>query len=96
MALLQVRNFPSESYAILALMAEQQKRSITQQTIYMLEQQMKDKISNKSRRLQAISSLQSMKLSLPENVPSAADLIRSDRDRQFMCSNSSAESGRIR
>ena len=40
MSLLQVREFPNKLYEMLAMVAETENRSITQQTIYMLKKQL--------------------------------------------------------
>lgn len=82
MALLQVRDFPAELYALLAFRAKMENRSLTQQTIYMLKNDLEGKNSkSESKRALALKSLSKMNLSLPKNSPTPAELIREDRDR---------------
>ncbi len=82
MALLQVRDFPTELYTLLGTVAEEQKRSITQQTIFMLEEQLtQQRQSDKKRRQQVLASLNNLHLALPKDAPSPVDLVRADRDR---------------
>lgn len=82
MALLQVRDFPAELYALLAFRAEMENRSLTQQTIYMLKNDLEGKNSkSKSKRISALESLSKMNLALTKNSPTPAEFIREDRDR---------------
>ena len=81
MSLLQVREFPNKLYEMLAMVAETENRSITQQTIYMLKKQLVPaENENQLRRRKVLSSLAATAMTLPPEAPSAADLIRSDRE----------------
>lgn len=82
MALLQVRDFPAELYTLLALKAQAENRSITQQTIHMLKEGLSEKSETVSSRAAVLNSISQMNLSLNKQVPSPAELIRQDRDRQ--------------
>ncbi len=82
MALLQVRDFPQELYALLAIKAQLENRSITQQTIYMLKEGLTEKSEQVSSRAAVLNSLSQMNLTMNKKVPSPAELIRQDRDRQ--------------
>jgi len=97
MPLLQVREFPQDVYALLALAAEQEKRSITQQTIFMLEQQLKGSVSkDKLRRTQILEQLQTLHLSLPSQAPDSVELVRNERDRQIELFGNDTNDGRVR
>ncbi len=80
MPLLQVRDFPENLYNLLSLRAQSENRSITQQTIYMLSQDL-DYLQNRNklRRKELINSLSSYTLS--EGAPSYTDFVRQDRER---------------
>ena len=81
MALLQVRNFPDETYEVISRMAKTERRSISQQTILLIERGLAGGDSEKQRRLRAIER------TLARQVPEAmkgvdfAAMIREDRDR---------------
>ena len=81
MALLQVRNFPDETYEVISRMAKTERRSISQQTILLIERGLAGGDSEKQRRLRAIER------TLARQVPEAmkgvdfASLIREGRDR---------------
>lgn len=83
MALLQVRDFPTTLYSLLAQKAESENRSITQQTIYMLSKDLTQDSQTylaKSNRKKALNTLSSLNLKLPAQAPSPAELIRADRE----------------
>ena len=82
MALLQVRNFPDETYALISEMAQAERRSIAQQTILLIERGLSSRESAKQRRRKALERT----LTLPElkcmkDVDFAAS-IREDRDNR--------------
>ena len=82
MALLQVRNFPDETYALISEMAQAERRSISQQTILLIERGLSGRESAKQRRRKALERT----LTLPElkcmkGVDFAAS-IREDRDNR--------------
>jgi len=82
MPLLQVRDFPSSTYGLLAQAAEAENRSITQQTIHMLSEILQDQnFKTKLKRNNALSALSGLNLTLSDKAPSYTDLIREDRER---------------
>lgn len=81
MSLLQVREFPNKLYEMLAMVAETENRSITQQTIYMLKKQLVPaENENQLRRRKVLSTMAATSITLPPEAPCAADLIRGDRE----------------
>ena len=85
MALLQVRDFPQQLYAMLSELAQSENRSITQQTTYMLGQALNsNQNQNILRRKQVLQSLGGMQLKENnEKIPSDyTSVIRSSRDRE--------------
>ena len=68
MALLQVRDFPQELYALLAIKAQLENRSITQQTIHMLKEGLTEKSEQVSSRAAVLNSISQMNLTMNKNV----------------------------
>lgn len=82
MPLLQVRNVPDELYEKLKVTAANDKRSITQETIVLLENALEEKSDNMTRRRFLLNKIDKMKNHLQyDTVADPADLIREDRDR---------------
>ena len=86
MPLLQVRDFPQDLYELLSRRAEEENRSITQQTIYMLKMMLNNNvelssIKKKEERKMLLDKISALNLHLPKDAPSAAELIRKDRER---------------
>jgi plasmid stability protein len=79
---LQVRDLPQDIYEALVLVAHAENRSLAQQTVVMLRTALDLKESRQARRRAVLEEIAS-RPPLPgiENFPSAADLIREDRDR---------------
>ena len=80
MALLQVRNFPDDKYEVISRMARDQRRSIAQQTVLLIERGLEsgDDISRRQRAIE-----RTMAREVPDwmkGIDTAA-LIREDRDR---------------
>jgi len=80
MALLQVRNFPDDRYEVISRMARDQRRSIAQQTVLLIERGLEsgDDISRRQRAIE-----RTMAREVPDwmkGIDTAA-LIREDRDR---------------
>jgi len=80
MALLQVRNFPDEIYAVISEMARAERRSISQQAILLIERGLSNGENAKERRRRALE----LTITMPElkglkGVDFAAS-IREDRD----------------
>lgn len=81
MALLQVRDCPTDLYENLTNRAKSENRSIAQQTIYILKNSLGSSDANKQRRKKTLELLAEKPMILPEGSPMPADLIREDRDR---------------
>jgi hypothetical protein len=81
MALLQVRDFPQETYQILARVAKEQNRTVPQQVIFLLSSILNaDDDKNGARRRRVLDDLDALELHLPSHFPSPADLVRQDRE----------------
>jgi plasmid stability protein len=81
MALLQVRNFPDDTYEEISKMAKKERRSIAQQTIMLLEKALEVEETPRERMVRALE--RTMAREVPEwlkGIDSAAS-IREDRDR---------------
>jgi hypothetical protein len=79
MPTIQMRNVPLELYELLSKLAKDERRSISQQAIVLLEQALGDLDIKKTRRmalLEKISKRETLKVKT-----SPADLLRQDRDR---------------
>ncbi|MEI6388233.1 MAG: hypothetical protein WCQ50_16530 [Spirochaetota bacterium] len=81
MPLLQVRDCPEDVYTKIAKAAKQEKRTIAQQTIILLEKGLGQEESNMERRRLLIEKLQAR--NIPEKVKAvdSVALVREDRDR---------------
>jgi hypothetical protein len=81
MPLLQVRDCPEDVYIKIAKAAKQEKRTIAQQTIILLEKGLGQEESNMERRRLLLEKLQAR--NIPEEVKAVdvVALIREDRDR---------------
>ena len=85
MALLQVRNFPDDIYALLTLMAEKENRSIAQQTVHILQNEFSDSdFQNILKRRKALDSLKSVQLNKKFDSKKMIGIIRKDRDGNFL------------
>lgn len=81
MPLLQVRDMPEDLYEKLSQVAEQDNRSITQETIVLLKKALNYKESRVSRRKRILSEIRNNKLKDSNTLPDPAILIREDRER---------------
>jgi len=81
MALLQIRNFPDDKYREISKLAREERRTIAQQTILLIERGLEGGVSAAERRQRAIER------TLARTAPGAmrdldfAELIREDRER---------------
>lgn len=80
MPLLQVRDFPAELYTQLSKVAQDQNRSIAQQTVFLIKSVFSAEETNKSRRCSALNGLSSLCLHLKNETPSPSAFLREDRD----------------
>jgi hypothetical protein len=81
MALLQVRNFPDETYEVLSKMAKAERRPISQQVILLIERGLAVCDSAKERKMRALE--RTIARAVPEGMNGVdfAALIREDRNR---------------
>ena len=79
MPLLQVRDCPGDIYKKIVSLAKKQNRTISQQTIVLLQKGLEQ--SNIERRKQLLKKIQAREI--PENIKQidAVALIREERDR---------------
>ena len=81
MPLLQVRDCPEDIYTKITIVARQQKRTIAQQIVVLLEKSLGQDQSNQDRRKQLLDKIKA------RNIPDAVKeidevaLVREDRDR---------------
>lgn len=81
MPLLQVRECPDELYAALNRTAQEQNRSIAQQTVVQLRKSFEiDANGYKTKRARVLYATETLNATLPEEVCSPAQLLREDRD----------------
>ena len=81
MPLLQVRDVPEDLYERLSQIAEQDNRSITQETIVLLRKALNYKESRISRRKRILSEIRNDIIIDSNRFPDPALLIREDRER---------------
>jgi len=81
MPLLQVRDFPSDIYEEIKLVAKEQRRTIAQQTIVLIKDSLKKVNFEKERRLQALEKSRNMYVSEEAKNIDPVKWIREDRDR---------------
>ncbi|HQB08141.1 MAG TPA: Arc family DNA-binding protein [Rectinema sp.] len=81
MPLLQVRDMPEDLYEKLADTAEQDNRSIAQETVALLKKALGYKENRVARRRRVLEEIANNLLTGSDNFPDPADLIREDRDR---------------
>ena len=81
MPLLQVRDFPQETYLELVQIAKEHNRTVPQQVIFFLSSILNaNKDSVADRRHKVLAGLDALELHLPVEAPSPAELVRQDRD----------------
>ena len=81
MPLLQVRDVPEDLYEKLTQTAAADNRSISQETIVLLRKALNLKEERISRRKKLLEDIRNNKIINVDNFPSAAELIREDRER---------------
>ena len=83
MPLLQVRDFPQDTYYVLSQLAKAQNRTVPQQVIFLLSSALNSKKeSNAVRRRKVLDGLAALNLHMPLHALSPAELVRQDRDGQ--------------
>ena len=81
MPLLQVRDIPEDLYERLTIVAEQDNRSIAQETIVLLRKALGFRESRISRRKRIIEEIKKSTIENITDFPDPALLLREDRDR---------------
>ena len=82
MPTLQVRNLPEHIYNKIVELAEKDRRSITQETIILLEKAIEIENNNKEHRKQLLNQIiEETKTENNDDVPDPVPLIREDRNR---------------
>ncbi len=81
MPLLQVRDFPKDIYEKLSERAQREHRSVAQETIVLLKQQLIHDDNAIYRRKQVLSQLLNKPVFIKDTSLNPVDLIREDRDR---------------
>ena len=81
MPLLQVREFPQELYDSLTKLARVENRSAAQQTVVLMREALGQPKNQLERRRAVLARIEEAGISLPDDAPNAADLIREDRER---------------
>ena len=81
MPLLQVRDVPEELYQKLSRVAAAEHRSIAQETIVLLKKALDLTHERQERRRRVLEEIKMAGLGKDKVFPSAAELIREDRDR---------------
>lgn len=81
MALLQVRDFPSDLYEELGRRAKDERRSLAQQTVVIMRDALQKPESDKERRQRVMAEAREFAKTLPQDLPDPVALIREDRDR---------------
>ena len=82
MATLQVRNLPEHIYNKIVELAEEDRRSITQETIILLEKALEMEKQNKKHRKKLLNKIiDETQTDRFDEVPDPVPLIREDRNR---------------
>ena len=81
MAMIQVRDVPGHIYRRLAEQAEQEHRSLAQQTLAVLSRGLGVEMDAKARRKKVLEAIAGMDHSPTKKLRDPACLIREDRDR---------------
>ena len=81
MALLQVRDMPDDLYEKLSMVAEEDNRSISQETIVLLKKVLDYKDERIARRKRVLAEIRELNIPNADRLPDPVALIREDRDR---------------
>jgi len=81
MPLLQVRDCPEDIYKKIAIVAKQQKRTVAQQIVVLLEKSLGQDQSNMERRKQLLDKIKARHIAEEVKEIDEVALIREDRDR---------------
>ncbi len=81
MPTLQVRDLPQEIYEKLHYLAEKEHRSLSQETIVLLKEGIDRRLQNQTNRREMLHAFKGLGIDTT-HLPTAADLIREDRDNR--------------
>ncbi len=81
MPLLQVRDVPADLYETLSKVAENEHRSIAQQTIVLLRSALNMKDKRISRRKAVLQEIENLEIKDADHFPDPSQLVREDRNR---------------
>ncbi len=79
MPTLQVRDLPQELYNQLSFLAEQEHRSLAQQTIALLKEGIENRLDHRERRKKLLASFKGLGIDT-KDLPSPEFMVREDRD----------------
>ena len=83
MPTLQVRDLPEHIYEQIVELAETDRRSITQETIILLEKALESEKQNKNNRKKLLDHIveETQSENISDDIPDPVPLIREDRER---------------
>jgi plasmid stability protein len=81
MPTLQVRELPEDVYYRLQRKAQQEHRSIAQETIVLLRRALDASETHRSRRSEALNRIAQRQIPQVPEFPSSEEVVREDRDR---------------
>ena len=81
MPTLQVRELPEDVYYRLQRKAQQEHRSIAQETVVLLRRALDASEIHRSRRSEALNRIAQRQIPQVPDFPSSEDVVREDRDR---------------
>lgn len=81
MPLLQVRDIPQDLYEKLGRVAEEDNRSIAQETIVLLKKALDYREERLAKRKRVLAEIKANKIKDANGFPNPAELIREDRER---------------
>ena len=80
MPTLQVENIPNDVYARIQLLAREEQRSITEQTIILLKKSLGENEDNKNKRRTVLKKMDALAIA-DVSLPDPVKLLREDRER---------------
>jgi hypothetical protein len=81
MPLLQVRDIPNDLYQKLSRVAEEDNRSIAQETVVLLKKALDYKEERMLKRKRILAEIENLKIENVEAFPDPAKMVREDRER---------------
>ena len=84
MPTLQVENIPNDVYARIQLLAREEQRSITEQTIILLKKSLGENEDNKNKRRTVLKKMDALAIA-DVSLPDPVKLLREDRERCYWC-----------